>query len=110
MNTTATTTAAIRAVNNFQRRRFTDPVSEINANVHDKTRLLALAVEMVDNLGLRIVSAEAVADRNNSIHVVYGPACDALDGAEVGRHNGNSHWCAHRFGTEIRWVVLGEAA
>lgn len=94
----------------FRRRRFSDPVSDLNAHVHDKTRLLAQTVEMVDRLGLKIMSVEADSRRNSVIHVVSSAGCDALDGVEVARQNGYSHWCANRFGVEIRWCIPVDAA
>lgn len=94
----------------FTSRRFSDPVSDLNAHVYDKARLLEQAVKMVDGLGIQIISAEAGLHYNNSILVAYCRACDALEGVEVKRHAGNSHWCANRFGTEIRWVLPWEAA
>jgi hypothetical protein len=93
----------------FTHRRFSDAVSDLNAHVYDKSRLLEQAVKMVDGLGIRIISAEAGINFNNAILVDYSRECDALDGVEVKRHNGNSHWCANRFGTEIRWVLPVEA-
>lgn len=94
----------------FHRRRFSDPVSDLNAMVYDKARLLEQAVRMVDDLGIHIISAEAGINFNNSLLVSYSPACDVLEGVEVKRINGNSHWCANRFGTEIKWVIPVEAA
>ncbi len=94
----------------FHPRRFSDSVSDLNAHVYDKSRLLAQAVKMVDDLGIRIISAEAGINFNNAVLVDYSRACDALDGVEVKRINGNSHWCAHRYGTDIRWVLPVEAA
>lgn len=89
----------------FTRRRFSDPVSDLNAAVHDKARLLAQAVEMVDGLGLKIVSVEADRTRNSRITVMHAPECDALDGLQVARQDGYSHWCSNRFGVEIRWCI-----
>lgn len=94
----------------FTARRFSDPVSDLNATVYDKARLLEQAVKMVDGLGIRIISAEAGINFNNAILVSYSRECDALEGVEVKRANGNSHWCANRFGTEIRWILPVEAA
>lgn len=93
------------------RRRFSDPVSDLNATVHDKARLLAETVEMIDRLGLQIMSVEADNARNSRVLVIHEPErCAALGGVEVGRTAGYSHWCANRFGTEIRWVVPVEVA
>lgn len=94
----------------FHPRRFSDSVSDLNAHVYDKSRLLEQAVKMVDGLGIRIISAEAGINFNNAVLVAYSRECDALDGVEVKRINGNSHWCANRFGTEIRWIVPMDAA
>lgn len=94
----------------FRPRRFSDQVSDLNCHVHDKTRLLAQTVEMVDRLGLQIMSVEADRSRNSVIHVMPTAECNALEGVEVARQNGYSHWCANRFGVEIRWCVPMEAA
>ena len=94
----------------FHPRRFSDPVSDLNAHVYDSARLLAQAVEMVDKLGLKIVSVEAGHIRNSRILVAHSRECDALDGVEITRTPGYSHWCATRFGVEIRWCVEREAA
>lgn len=94
----------------FRPRRFTDSVSDLNANVYDKSRLLAQVVEMVDRLGLQILSVEAERSRNSRILVSYSRECDALEGVEFMRQGGYSHWCATRFGVEIRWCIPVEAA
>ncbi len=94
----------------FHPRRFSDPVSDLNAEVHDRARLLAQAVEMVDRLGLRILAVEADRTRNSRVMVMYAPECDALEGVEVARQGGFNHWCATRFGVEIRWCIPMEAA
>jgi hypothetical protein len=90
----------------FRPRRFSDPVSDLNAAVHDKARLLAQTVEMIDKLGLRIVSVEADHVRNSRVIVSHAPECALLGGVEVARADGYSHWCANRFGVEIRWCIL----
>jgi hypothetical protein len=84
-------------------RRFSDPVSPLNCDIHDSARLLANAVELVDQLELEIISIEADNSRNQRILVVYSRACDALEGAETLRRAGWSHWVSNRFGVEIRW-------
>ncbi len=94
----------------FRPRRFTDPVSQLNDEIHDTTKRLAQAVEMVDRLGIRIIAVEADRARNRRIQVAYSPECQALDAVEVARDATWSHWCASRFGVEIRWVVPVEAA
>lgn len=96
----------------FHRRRFSDAVSPLNDGIHDKARLLAQAVEMVDRLGLHIlmVEADASASRNNRILVAPSAACNELGGVECGRSPGASHWCATRFGVEIWWVIRSEEA
>lgn len=95
----------------FKPRRFSDPVSPLNADVHDTARLLASAVEMLDGLGIQILAVEADRLRNKRIQVVYGPECERLGGVETARGNGFSHWTANRFGVEIVWCVqTGEAA
>jgi hypothetical protein len=86
-------------------RRFSDPVSDLNAQVWDKSRLLARAVEMVDGLGIQILSAEADNSRNSRILVVYSRECAALEGIEIKRSAEYSHWMANRFGVEIHWVI-----
>lgn len=94
----------------FRPRRFSDPVSPLNEDIHDETRLLLSAIALVDKLGLKIISIDADRSRNKRILVGYSHECDALDGVEVARHNGASHWAATRHGVEIRWVIPMEAA
>jgi hypothetical protein len=94
----------------FRPRRFSDPVSDLNADIHDQARMLSAAVEMVDKLGIRIIAVEADRARNRRIQVAYGPECHALDAIEVARDAAWSHWCANRFGVEIRWCIPVEAA
>jgi hypothetical protein len=94
----------------FRPRRFSDPVSELNAHVYDKSRLLAQVVEMVDKLGLQILAVEADRTRNSRIMVMNAPECETLEGVEVARQGGFSHWAATRFGVEIRWCIQMEAA
>jgi hypothetical protein len=94
----------------FKPRRFSDPVSPLNDGIHDETRLLLAAVELVDGLGLKIIAVDADRGRNKRILVSYSRECDALEGVEVARQAGASHWAANRFGTEIRWVIPMEAA
>lgn len=89
----------------FRSRRFSDPVSDLNAEAWDNTRLLATAVEMVDGLGLHILSVEADRLRNRRILVEYTPECAALEGVEIHRTAEWSHWAANRFGVEIRWCL-----
>lgn len=92
-------------------RRFTDSISDLNADVYDSARLLARAVELVDHLGLHIIAVEADRSRNQRLQVTYSPACDQLDGAQTACHNGYCHWTANKFGVEIRWCLpIGEAA
>lgn len=94
----------------FNRRRFSDPVSPLNDSIHDDTRLLAAAVELVDSLGLKIISVETNRWRNKRIHVAYSRACAELEGVETQRSEGFSHWTANRFGVEIVWLIPMEAA
>lgn len=94
----------------FHPRRFSDPVSDLNAHVYDKLRLLAQAVEMVDRLGLRILSVNADRTRNSRILVERSRECDALEGVEITRTAEYSHWCANRFDVEIVWCIEREAA
>lgn len=94
----------------IKRRRFSDPVSPLNEELHDQARLLAAAVETVDRMGLKIISVEADHARNRRIYVAHTPECEALEGVEVARQNGWSHWAANRFGVEIRWCMPVEAA
>ena len=89
----------------FRQRRFSDPVSPLNESIHDAARALAQAIEMVDGLGLQIISVEAERNRNKRIHVTYSAACDALGGVETSRNAEWSHWTANRFGVEIRWCI-----
>lgn len=85
-------------------------VSTLNDTMHDKARMLASAIEMVDRMEIEIIAVEADRARNNIIQVAYSDACDALHGVEVGRTSGFSHWCANRNGVEIRWCIhLGAA-
>lgn len=93
------------------RRRFSDPVSPLNDEIHDQARLLAAAVEAVDHLGIEIMAVEADRTRNKRIQVAYSPACDALGGVETARGPEWSHWTANRFGVEIVWCIhVGVAA
>lgn len=94
----------------FKPHRFSDPVSPLNDGIHDETRMLLNAVELVDKLGLKIISVDADRSRNKRILVSYSRECDALEGVEVARQNGASHWAATRYGVEIRWVIPMEAA
>lgn len=94
----------------FPPRRFSDPVSPLNDGIHDETRMLLSAVELVDKLGLKIISVDADRSRNKRILVSYSSECDALEGVEVARQNSASHWAATRYGVEIRWVIPMEAA
>lgn len=87
------------------RRRFTDPCSELNCDLHDAARMLAATVEMVDGLGLEILTVEADRQRNRRILVAYSPQCAALEGVEYKRGPEWSHWSASRFGVEIRWCI-----
>lgn len=96
--------------NVFRPRRFSDPVSDLNATVHDKARLLASAIEMVDRMEIEIIAVEADRTRNSVIQVAYSRACDQLHGVEVMRNGVWSHWCANRNGIEIRWCIPVEAA
>ena len=91
----------------FTPRRFSDPVSDLNATLYDKARLLAATVETIDRLGLQIVSVEADRTRNSRVIVMHHPErCAPLGGVEVARDAGYSHWCVNRFGVEIRWCIL----
>lgn len=94
----------------FRPRRFSDPVSPLNDELHETTQRLAHAVEMVDRLGIRIMAVEADRTRNRRIQVSYSPECNALEAVEVARDATWSHWCANRFGVEIRWCIPVEAA
>lgn len=94
----------------FRPRRFSDPVSPLNDDVHDTARRLTHAIEMLDYLGIRIMAVEADRARNRRIQVAYSRECDRLDGVEVMRTALWSHWCAHRHGVEIRWCIPVEAA
>lgn len=94
----------------FHPRRFTDPVSDLNAHIYDRARLLAQAVEMVDRLGIEIMSVEVPYKRNSRILVAYSRECDALEGVETKRGIGWSHWTANRFDVEIVWCIEQEAA
>lgn len=94
----------------FRQRRFSDPVSPLNESIHDTARTLAQAVEMVDGLGLQIISVEAERSRNKRFHVTYSAACDALNGVETKRNAEWTHWTANRFGVEIIWCVATREA
>ena len=50
----------------FPPRRFSDPVSPLNDGIHDETRMLLSAVELVDKLGLKIISVDAAARATNA--------------------------------------------
>lgn len=95
----------------FHPRRFSDPVSPLNDSLIDQTRMLAAAVKLIDERGLRILSVDADRSRNKRVLVEYSrKECDALEGVEVARQGGFSHWSANRFGVEIRWCIPVEAA
>ena len=94
----------------FTHRRLGDSVSPLNDELHDTTRLLAEAVRMIDQLGLKIISVDADRSRNKRVLVSYSRECDALEGVEYKRQGGYSHWCANRFGVEIQWCIPAEAA
>lgn len=87
----------------FKPRRFSDPVTELNDPIYDTARQLAAAVEMVDRMGIKILTVEADRLRNQRITVVYSHECDQLGGVETARRNGWSHWTANRHGVEITW-------
>lgn len=89
----------------FRPRRFSDPVSDLNAIVFDRARQLGMVVEMIDRLGIEIMRVEAERTRNIRVQVAYGPECDVLEGVEVKRADGWSHWCANRYGVEIVWCI-----
>lgn len=92
----------------FAHRRFSDPVSPLNDEIHDTARLLLQAIKVVDDLGLQIICVEADRSRNRRILVTHAPACAALEGVEVVRDRYGSQWVANRFGVEIRWCVRSE--
>lgn len=94
----------------FTPRRFSDEVSPLNDGIHDEARMLLSAIALVDKLGLKIIAVDADRSRNKRVLVEYCRACDALEGVEVVRQHGASHWAATRYGVEIRWVVQMEAA
>lgn len=96
--------------NVFRMRRFTDPVSPLNDDLHDTARSLIHAIELLDHLGIEIMSVEADRTRNRRIQVVPGREVSRLDGVEITRTAQWSHWCANRHGVEIRWCVPVEAA
>lgn len=94
----------------YRQHRFSDPVGPLNEEIHDATRMLLQAIALVDELGLQILSVDADRSRNKRILVRYCRQCDALEGVEVMRQGGVSHWAATRYGVEIRWCVEMEAA
>lgn len=104
------TTEHRNAFSGFHPRRFTDPVSPLNDEIYDATHTLTLAVEMLDRLGLHILSVEAERSRNKRIHVSYGAECAALGGAETSRDVEWSHWTANTCGVEIRWCIPTQEA
>lgn len=85
-------------------RRIGDSISERNADMQDSASLLANAVGLIDRLGLTILAIDADRSRNRSIQVQAGPACASLDGVLAASSGGYNHYCANRFGCEIRWV------
>lgn len=94
----------------FHPRRFSDPVSSLNGDVHETTRRLVQTIEMLDRLHIEIVNVEADRQRNRRINVAYSRECAVLEAVEVARDAQQSHWCANRFGVEIRWCIPVEAA
>lgn len=94
----------------FRIRRFSDEVGPLNEQIHGAARLLLQAVALVDQLGLKILSVDADRSRNKRVLVSYCRQCDTLDGVEVMRLGGFSHWSATRYGVEIRWCIPMEVA
>jgi hypothetical protein len=90
-------------------RRLGDAVSEINADVHDAARLLVAAVDVLDRLGIPVVTVQADRRRNQRVIVEHCQACDQLGGVEVMRCPDFTLWTANRFGIEIRWMRTGKA-
>lgn len=93
-------------------RRLGDDVSPINERVYDAARALTVAVRLVDQLGLAILAVEADARGRQRIQVAPGQRTERLHAelAGVETCNGNCHYRAERYGVEIVWVELGEAA
>lgn len=85
-------------------RRFGDPVSDMNAEVHDAARLLVAAVDTLDRLGIPVITVQADRRRNQRVMVEYCRACDALEGVEFRSGGEWSTWTANRYGIEIRWM------
>lgn len=85
-------------------RRFGDPVSDANSEVYDAARGLVLAVQMIDRLGIEIVSIATDRRRNQRVVVEYCAACDALGGVPFIRGPVWTQWTASRYGIEIRWM------
>lgn len=85
-------------------RRFGDPVSDSNCEIHDAARLLLAAVETLDRLGIEVVSVEADCRRNQRVLVEYCRACDALDGVACMTNPDFTMWTANLHGIEIRWM------
>lgn len=96
----------------FPARRLGDEVSPANERVYDAARALTVALRLVDKLGLHILCVEADERGRQRIQVAPGPCTERLRAelAGVVTHNGNRHYRAERYGVEIVWVELGEAA
>lgn len=86
------------------RHRFGDPVSIPNSDIHDTVRMLVTTVEMLDRMGIEVVSVVADRSRNQRVLVNYSRECDALEGVECQRGPDWSYWTTNRFGIEIRWM------
>lgn len=84
--------------------RFGDPVNPVNCDMLDAARGLVLAVQMIDRLGIEIVSIATDRRRNQRVVVEYCAACDALGGVPFIRGPVWTQWTASRYGIEIRWM------
>lgn len=94
-------------------RRFGDPVSGVNLDIHDSIGLLQAAIRLLDHHEMVILWAEAVAaPRNNRVQIVWSPAVDKLfpEAVPVNRGLDYTVFVTSRFGVEVRWSRNGRHA
>lgn len=91
-------------------RRLGDDISPGNERVYDAARALTVALRLVDQLGLEILSARADAYGVQRVHIV-GDTRGLLNGRLEGETpSGDRHYIAQRYGVDIVWVELAVSA
>lgn len=92
-------------------RRIGDSVSPANERIYDAVLALAVAVRLVDSLGLDIITVDARARGQQRIQIKGDPHgrlnSSTLTFASI---DGDRHCRAERYGVEIVWVELGAGA